>query len=189
MSSKTGDFVIPGEILGVSEQFLPDEGTYDDEGQIKSSIFGNVSINKSNRKVSIVPKSNTPMLLEVGDIIYGQINDVRGQRAKVEIQKLKGSNRQLALPYMGAIHISQVKKGYLEKLIDAFRIGDIIEAKITKIVGDNVDLSTASKDLGVLKAMCTKCRVYMIQTKRKGELYCEVCDRKEKRLISSNYLL
>ena len=188
MSVESGDFVIPGDVLGVSEQFLPDEGTHDDNGQIKATIFGNVQINDFNKKVSIIPKSNTPMMIKIGDIIYGQITDVRGQRAKVEIQGLKDSKRQLALPYIGAIHISQAKKGYLDKLTDGFRIGDIIEGKVIKIIGDNIDLSTASKNLGVLKGMCTRCRAFMKPTKRYGELYCEVCDRKEKRLVSTNYV-
>lgn len=187
MKIKSGDFVMPGDVLGVSEQFLPDEWTYDDGGCIKAAVLGNVSIDNKGKMISIIPKSGKPALLKVGDIIYGQVSDIRGQRAVIDVQGMKNCDRQLALSYMGAIHISQVKNGYLEKLHDAFRIGDIIEAKVTKIMGDNLDLNTIDKERGVIKAMCTKCRAFMKNTSKKYELYCEVCDRKERRKISLNY--
>ena len=187
MKAKSGDFVMPGEVLGVSEQFLPDKWTYDDEGYIKASVLGTVDISSSNKRISIIPSSGTPAILNVGDSVYGEITDVRGQRATINIQKMKGTSRKLALPYMAAIHISQVKRGYLEKLNDAYRIGDVIEAKVSKIIGDNLDLNTEDKENGVVKAICTRCRAYMIPTGRRDELYCEVCDRKERRKISINY--
>jgi exosome complex component CSL4 len=187
MKINSRDFVMPGEVLGVSEQFLPDEWTYDDGNCIKAAVFGNVSIDSKSKMISIIPKSGTPALLKVGDTIYGQVSDVRGQRAVIDVQGMKNCDRQLALSYMGAIHISQVKNGYLEKLYDAFRIGDIIEARVTKIIGDNLDLNTVDKEGGIIKAMCTKCRAFMKLTNKKDELYCEVCNRKEKRKISSNY--
>ena len=104
------------------------------------------------------------------------------------IFKLKrGCSREFALPYKAAIHISQVTKGYLDRLNEAFRIGDIIEAEIIKVMGDNVDLTTIEDNCGVIKAMCTRCRNYMKPSKR-NELYCERCNHKEKRKISSNYV-
>ena len=187
MKVKSGDFVMPGDVLGVSEQFLPDKWTYDDGGYIKASVLGTVDIGSSNKKISIIPSSGTPAILNVGDSVYGEITDVRGQRATINVQKMKGTNRRLALPYMAAIHISQVKRGYLEKLIDAYRIGDVIEAKVSKIMGDNLDLNTEDKENGVVKAICTRCRAYMIPTGRRDEVYCEVCDRRERRKISINY--
>ena len=87
---------------------------------------------------------------------------------------------------MAAIHISQVTLGYIDKLTDAFRIGDLIEAKVTKIMGDNLDLNTEDANCGVVKAMCTRCRAFM-EVANEEELVCPVCNRKEKRKISENY--
>jgi exosome complex component CSL4 len=185
MNIEQGDFVMPGDVLGVSEQYLPGDWTYEDGGYIKSAVIGNISINK--REIVIIPKTTTPLLLKVGDTIVGQITDIKGQRAMVDIQASIDSTRELALPYSGAIHISQVKNGYLEKLTDAFRIGDIIEGKIIKIIGDNVDINTEDPENGVLKAMCSRCRKFMVPTENSNVLYCEPCNRKEKRKVSSNY--
>ena len=131
-------------------------------------------------------ESGGPNLLKVGDIVYGEVKDVRGQRALISIYAKKGTKRELALPYMAAIHISQVTPGYIDKLTDAFRIGDLIEAKVVKIMGDNLDLNTEDITSGVVKAMCTRCRAFMDPC-NESEVYCPVCDRKEKRKVSKNY--
>ena len=180
--------VMPGDKIGIIEQYIPGEGTYDDDGDIKSSVLGNININQKKRIISVDSKLGKPAVLKKGDIIYGQITDIKPQRANVNIECIKDNPRPLALPYMGAIHVSQAKKNYLEKLNDAFRIGDIIQAKVIKITGDNVDLSTTDKECGVLKAMCTRCRDYMHTTNKKEEVRCKSCNRKEKRKISNEYI-
>ena len=187
MNVEEEKIVMPGDKLGIIEQYLPGSGTYDDNGIIKSSVLGNVKIDQK-RKVISVESDAKPAVLEVGDIVYGQITDIKPQRANLNIECIKDNARPLALPYMGAIHISQAKKDYLEKLSDAFRIGDIVQAKVTKISGDNVDLSTIDADCGVLKAMCTRCRDFMNTTSRKNEVKCNTCNKKEKRKVSVNYI-
>lgn len=187
MSMKDKQVVLPGDKLGIIEQYLPGDGTYDDNGDIKSSVIGNVKINQKMKVIS-VEGATKPALLKVGDMVYGQITDIKPQRANVKIDCIKDNPRPLALPYMGAIHISQAKKDYLEKLGDAFRIGDIIQAKVVKITGDNVDLGTVDDDCGVLKAMCTRCRDYMHTTSKRNELQCNTCNKKERRKVSKNYV-
>lgn len=179
---------MPGENLGIVEQFLPGKGTYSEDGHIKSSILGTVDINPKMKLISIKPKSGEPALLEIGDRIYGQITDVKSQRVNVDIDQKINTSRQLALPYMGSIHISKSREGYLDKLTDAFRIGDIVKAEIIKITGDNVDLSTVPDDCGVVKAMCTRCRGYMKTTGKENELQCKSCNKKESREVSKEYV-
>ncbi|WP_461462116.1 exosome complex RNA-binding protein Csl4 [Methanobrevibacter sp.] len=188
MKLESGDLVMPGDFLGIIEQYEPGEGTFDDNGDIKSSILGNVTLDSKTRKVSVAPLTGKPVLLERGDMVYGQITDVRSQRALIDVQIKKDEDRQLALPYLGAIHVSQVKNDYLDRLTDAFRIGDIVGGKVSRIAGENIDLNTEDDDCGVVKAMCTRCRDYLEPTGRKDELICPTCGKKEKRKISANYL-
>ncbi|GAB4308182.1 MAG: exosome complex RNA-binding protein Csl4 [Methanobacteriaceae archaeon] len=187
MKTKSGDFVLPGDLLGVSEEFVPSEWTYEEEGKIKALVTGIVSVDDKNKKISVVPKTDTPSTLAPGMNVLGEIAEVRGQRALVRIQKLKDKDRDLQIKFTGGIHISQAQKGYVAKLKDVFRIGDIVEAQVTKVMGlDNIDLKTSQKDLGVLKAMCTKCRNFMEKT-GKNEVYCPRCENKETRKLSVNY--
>ncbi len=186
MKINSGDFVMPGDFLSVSEQFLPGKGAYEDEGSVKSATAGNVSIDRKAKEISVLSKSNGPNLLEIGDIVYGEIKDLRGQRVLVTVHSKKGETRQLALPYMAAIHISQITPAYIDKVSDAFRVGDLIEAKVVKIMKDNLDLNTEDRDCGVVKSLCAKCRKEMDPISQ-NEVYCPACDRKEKRKVSSNY--
>lgn len=187
MKTKSGDFVLPGDALGVTEEFVPADWTYEDEGKIRSLISGTVSVDNKNKRISIIPKTNAPSILKNGMIVLGQISEVRGQRALLKIQGAKGTSRSLTTSYSGGIHISQADKGYVAKLTDEFRIGDLVEARVTKIIGlDNVDLTTAENELGVIKAMCTNCRHFMKQLS-KNEALCPNCGRKERRKISANY--
>ena len=188
MNIKDGTLVMPGDTIGIIEQYLLGKGTYEDNGSIKSSVLGNVQINSKKRTIAVKAKSQEPALLKIGDEVYGQISDLKAQRANVTIDSLTNTSRPLALPYVGAIHISQAKNGYLDKLTDAFRIGDIIKAKVVKITGDNVDLATVDENCGVLKAMCTRCRDYMNTTQKANEVQCRNCNKKEKREVSIDYV-
>lgn len=187
MKTKSGDFVLPGDSLGVTEEYVPAEWTYEDEGKIRSLVAGIVSVDNRNKRISIVPKTSSPSVLKNGIVVFGQISEVRGQRALLKIERTKDTARGLVTSFSGGIHISQADKGYVAKLTDEFRIGDLVEARVTKVIGlDNVDLTTAENELGVIKAMCTNCRHYMKQT-GKSEVTCPNCGRKERRKISSSY--
>lgn len=186
MKVNEGEVAMPGDVLGVSEQFMTDQWTYEENGYIKAAVMGEVAIDNKNKKIDIIPKSSVPTVLKRGDLVFGQITDVRGQRALVNVEALKDSKRSLAFSYMGAIHISQAQKGYLDRLTEAFRIGDIIQASVAKVTGDSLDLGTSNNEEGVLKAMCTRCRTFMIPYER-NILICPNCENKEKRKISSNY--
>lgn len=187
MKTKSGDFVLPGDALGVTEEFVPAEWTFDDEGKIRSLVAGTVSLDQKSKRISIIPKTNSPIVLKNGLVVFGQIAEVRGQRALMRIEGAKDVKRSLVTNFSGGIHISQADKGYVAKLTDEFHIGDLVEAKVTKVIGlDNVDLTTAENELGVIKAMCTNCRSYMKQTS-KNEVSCPNCGRKERRKISLKY--
>ena len=95
MSIEDEKIVMPGDKLGIVEQYLPGEGTYDDGGDIKSAVLGNVKINQKMKVISVVSDAK-PALLKVGDIVYGQITDLKPQRANVKIECMKDNGRPLA---------------------------------------------------------------------------------------------
>ena len=53
MSLEEKNIVMPGEKLGIIEQYLPGEGTFDDNGDIKASVLGNVKINQKMKVISV----------------------------------------------------------------------------------------------------------------------------------------
>ena len=47
--------MLPGERLGVIEEFIPDSGTYVKDGVIYAKIVGRALMDMMNRKVSVYP--------------------------------------------------------------------------------------------------------------------------------------
>jgi len=178
------DIVVPGDLIGQSEEYLSGEGTYEERGKIFAAITGRVERDKKDRTVRIVPVIKTPPVLKAGDIVVGRVIDLKNAVVLVDIARIKGQeNREIANADQGAIHISNVKNSYVSKLETEFDQQDIIKAKV--IDEKSLRLSTVEKNLGVIKALCSRCRTPLIRKKHKLE--CPRCERIETRKISEDY--
>jgi len=179
-----GDFVIPGDTIGTSEEFLPGKGTYEDKGNIFAITTGRIAYNKKDRSVSVTPVTNTPPTPKEGDIVIGRVTDIKGSVALVELSRIKGHlDREIAGNTQAAIHISNVKDSYVQDLAREFGFQDIVKAKV--IDTKNMRLSTVDKNLGVLTSQCPRCRVNLVFDN--GKLKCPKCEKKETRKLSSDY--
>ncbi|MGC9444853.1 MAG: exosome complex RNA-binding protein Csl4 [Candidatus Methanospirareceae archaeon] len=182
MTNEEG-LVVPGDFLGTSEEFTPGTGVYDEKGNIYASLIGGVRIS-DKRVINVEPKVSTPPMLQEGDIVICRIEDLRESIAVVSIACLQGQeDREVASSTQGVIHISNVKRGYVNELQRELGFLDLVKAKV--IDARALRLSTEDKDLGVVKAICSKCKGDL---KRKGNvLACERCKRVESRKISEEY--
>lgn len=177
------EIVVPGDFLGTSEEFTPGKGVYDEKGNIYATVTGGVIIT-DKRVIEVQPKVKTPPTLKEGDVVFGRIEDIRDTIAMVSIACLKGQEgREIAASTQGAIHISNVKSGYVNELQHEFGYLDLVKAKV--IDAKSLRLTTEGKDLGVIKAICSKCKGTL---RRKGNsLACERCKRVEVRKLSEDY--
>jgi len=179
-----GNIVFPGDLIGTSEEYTPKIGTYVDKGNIYASNSGIVSINTKERSISVTPVTNTPPYLHVGDIVIGQVTDVKDSVALVEIAGIKGrGEREIVNADQAAIHVSNVKDAYVKELYYEFAPFDIVKARVLDL--RNMRLTTINKELGVMKAYCSNCRTVL--KKDNGKLKCPRCERTETRKISSDY--
>ncbi len=179
-----GKAVLPGNLIGTCEEFTPKSGTYVDKGNIYSSASGIVKINAKERSISVIPVTNTPPHLQVGDIVIGQVTDVKDSVALVEIAGIKGrGEREIVNAEQAAIHVSNVKDAYVKELYYEFAPFDIVKAKVIDM--RNMRLTTVDKELGVMKAYCGNCRAVL--KKDNGKLKCPKCERTETRKLSSDY--
>jgi len=182
---KEKKIVVPGDFLGTSEEFTQGTGVYDEEGNLYALQIGEIGIN-NKRGMDVLPLVETPPILKEGDVVIGRIEDIRDTVAVVSIACMKGKEkREIAASNQGqgVIHISNVKKGYVSELQQEFGYLDVVKAKV--IDAKALRLSTEENSLGVIKAMCMKCKGDL---KRKGNvLSCERCKRVEARKISEDY--
>lgn len=179
-----GKTVLPGDLIGTCEEFTPKSGTYVDKGNIYASASGIVKINAKERSISVTPVTNTPPHLQVGDIVIGQVTDVKDSVALVEIAGIKGrGEREIVNAEQAAIHVSNVKDAYVKELYYEFAPFDIVKARVIDL--RNMRLTTVNKELGIMKAYCGNCRAVL--KRDNGKLKCPRCERTETRKLSSDY--
>ena len=180
---KGGGVVVPGDFLGTSEEFTLGKGVYGEEGNLYASQIGTINIT-DKRAIEVLPAVETPPVLKEGDVVIGRIEDLRDNVALVSIACVEGKEkREIAASTQAVIRISNVRKGFVNDLQQEFGYLDVVKAKV--LDAKALRLSTEDRDLGVLKAMCTKCKGRL---KRKGDvLTCEKCKRVEPRKISEDY--
>src|SRR3972149_11318894 len=82
---RNGNLVIPGERLGVIEEFIPDSGTYVKDGVIYSKIVGRALMDMLNKRVSVYPLINGAVVPKVGTIVVGQVGNAQSDNALVSI--------------------------------------------------------------------------------------------------------
>ncbi|MGE5637500.1 MAG: RNA-binding protein, partial [Chloroflexota bacterium] len=72
---RSGHLVLPGERLGVIEEFVPDAGTYSKDGVIYSKVVGCALLDMLNRKVSVYPLVAEASIPKVGAKVVGQVGN------------------------------------------------------------------------------------------------------------------
>ena len=125
---KSSQFVLPGERLGVIEEFIPDTGTYVKEGVIYSKVIGRALIDLLNKRVSVYPLIRGVKVPKVGSTVLGQVSNVQTENASVRIFKI--DDESLSGLFTGVLHISDVQLRYVESMFNVCKPGDIIRTNI-----------------------------------------------------------
>lgn len=180
-----GDLVVPGTELGYTEEFIPGEGAFEENGVIYAALTGLLKKDMKERKISVAPKVEVPPTPKNDDLVVGSVADVKAQVAIVNVIKLVGKERAPAGEVVGTIHISQTKDSYVQYLDRELRPGDIVFAKITNASRTPIQLSTVDRNLGVVKAFCSNCNTPLAHSANR--LRCPSCGRIESRKLSTEY--
>jgi exosome complex component CSL4 len=180
---RNGQFVLPGQKLGVIEEFIPDLGTFVDDGIIYASNTGLVLMDLSNKTVSVYSKVLNFNFPEVGNVVIGIVKAVQSSQAIIRINML--GKKALSGFFTGAIHVSDVSFKYTDNMSNIFKVGDIVRAKVISRTNKTFHLSTKGNNLGVISSYCSLCgEILSIDRKR---LLCKKCGSIENRKISVDY--
>ena len=180
---RSGQFVIPGDRLGVIEEFISGSGTYVRDGFIFSRVTGRVLMDLINKRVSVYPLARGACVPRVGSIVSGSVISVQDSAANLRIFKI--GTRNLSGFFTGLIHISDSSFRYVDTMFDVCRVGDIVRAKVISNKNGVYHLTLKGENLGVVYAFCSSCgRVLM---KRRAKMVCENCGNIEKRKTSIDY--
>jgi len=180
---KTGQFLVPGDRLGVIEEFVPGSGTYVENGIVYSKIIGRLLLDFLNKQVSVYPLGNSIHIPKIKSVVSGAVSTVQSKRATMNISRI--GERPLNSRFIGVLHISDVTPNYVEVMSDACKPGDILRAEVISDKNQTYHLSTIDRDLGVIFAFCSSCGEVLMQRDRR--IQCKGCGRTERRKIASDY--
>jgi exosome complex component CSL4 len=182
-SRKSGQIVVPGDKLGVIEEFEPGLGTYVEESTIYSLATGRALMDLLNKKVSVYPATQISGFPKVGSIVVGQVSEVQNKQAIVRIFQV--GNRMVSGFFSGLLHISDVSPRYVESMYDVCKAGDVIRAKVISDKNRVFHLSTNDKDLGAVYAFCSRCG--HVLSSGRMRMRCTECGNTENRKTAQHY--
>lgn len=180
---RSGQFVVPGERLGVIEEFMAGSGTYVEESVVYSKIVGRVLLDVLNKEALVHPLAHRVSVPQTGSTVTGQVSSVQSKRAMLRIMKI--GKRVLTGFFTGLLHISAVSPSYVETMFEACKAGDIMRAEVISDKNRTYQLSTADKNLGVIYAFCSRCG-YLLALKGQ-KMWCPECGKIEERKVALDY--
>ena len=169
-------FVLPGDKIGLAEEYAKGDGVYEENGELFAAVAGHLII--ENRVASVKSLKEIPEVRQ-GDVVLGRVIDVRNNIALVEVVRKKGEARALTRKSVGLLHVSNVG---VESISRAVSYLDIVKAKV---IDDSLRLSLKEEGMGVIKAICSLCRQEMFR--ESDTLKCPECGNVEKRKLSPDY--
>jgi exosome complex component CSL4 len=182
--AKTGKRVLPGDEVAQAEEYMAGEGTYEDkDGKICSSAVGELDVDEREKIVKIAP-DNPPIVLIEGDTVIANVTDVKPAMVICMIVSQEGRTRDVSSENLAAIHVSKISSSYVDDAADLMRPGDLMRAKVIQAL-PSVQLTTSGPHLGVIRALCSSCRMPL--EKKGDKLYCKRCERTETRKMSDDY--
>jgi exosome complex component CSL4 len=180
---KSGHLVMPGERLGVIEEFIPDSGTYVKDGVIYSKIIGHSLVDLQSRRVQVYPIAQGAIVPKVGTVVIGQVGNAQSDNVLVKIFKI--GKKELTGTFGGILHVSDVSDRYIDQMSDVIKPGDLLRAKVISEKNQIFHLSTNDKNLGIIHAFCSRDGTLLNQDRY--ELKCPKCGNVERRKIAPDY--
>jgi exosome complex component CSL4 len=180
---KIGQVVLPGERLGVIEEFIPDAGTYVKDGVVYSKVIGRVLIDLVHKRVTVHQLTQRARVPVAGSTVLGQVSNAQSETAGVRIFQV--GTEEVSSGFVGILHISDAHIRYVDSMFDICKPGDIVRAKVISEMNRTYHLSTKDRNLGTVYAFCSNCGALL--EPRRQDMHCPKCGRLERRKTAADY--
>jgi exosome complex component CSL4 len=176
--------VMPGDQLSTSEELLPGDGTFEENGIIRATRIGTYVIDEKYRTAEVKPATSIPVILKKGDIVIAKVIMAKPTMIITEVIHVAGKNRSISSDTDATIHVKEIAQGFIKDASTEYKAEDYIRAKVIQ-VKPSTQLETKERGFGAIKACCSKCRHPLV--KKIQGLECENCGNKEHRRIADDY--
>jgi exosome complex component CSL4 len=176
------EIVTPGELIGIEEEFLGNENTVADNGNLYSLVLGEKKL--INRQMQVYSPKLTRMLKQ-GDLVIGRVTDLYDSVSLIVIEWEKNPIERAAIGGTYAyMRITELVRGggYVKNFRQYIKIGDIVKARVIEVNPLGTYLTIAEDSLGVVKSYCSLCHEEL--SERGRLLICPECGNKENRKLA-----
>jgi len=179
-----GDLLFPGDYIATSEEYIPGEGTYEEDGNIFSAVMGDLKLNRDEMMAEVCPRGRSPVCLKDDDVVIGRVAKILKGYVFVDIYCTNLTEHEVTGKTSARLHVSRISGKYINDATHAFSENDIIRALVVS-TEPSLEISTARSDLGIIKSTCHGCgETFLAEA---GKLSCENCDIIIRRKIAGDY--
>ncbi|MCS7106819.1 MAG: exosome complex RNA-binding protein Csl4 [Acidilobaceae archaeon] len=185
----TGTPVLPGDPLGVEEEYVPGENVYTDSaGYLRASLTGR-PIYENKSKVVTVSTKKRIRFPPIGSNVVGIVSSVKSDFVTIELYGVLSLTHavkwlsEFPSVYTGLLPVREVAGEYVKDVFEYFRVGDVVLAK-TLSSFPPFHLTTKSPQHGVLYALCSRC-LSIMEPQSQRTMKCPACGNVENRKVSS----
>jgi len=181
----SGLFVVPGDALGVIEEYAPSLNTYERDGVVRAKVAGLAELDAVKHEARVIEGRRVP-LPRPGDVVHAVVTGLRDAVVYVDVFYNETAKAYYPIPFRGVVHVSEVSSERVGSLYEVFGYGDVVRARVLSR-GPPYMLTTKGPEFGLLLTRCPKCMVPL----RRGGLWlrCPACGKRYKRRKVSRYYL
>lgn len=142
-------FAFPGQRLTVEEEYAAGPHTFvDEQGNVVSSISGEVSFDDDSREVQVAPFVKNQGI-DVGSIVLGRVALVKDAVVIMNIGYAeKDGERRTIYDTSAVLGVARASRDFVRSLKEHYQIGDFVRAKVSGLTPYSIEVSTNEKGLG-----------------------------------------
>jgi len=178
---KKKTFYVPGDMVGVIEEYNPSSNVYQENYNIRSKILGKIKVDQGTRAVTIIPKAPLKGIPKVGDEIMGIVEQSQSGLVMIRIKEI--NEKSVQSEFMGLIILREQQFDRERRIV--IKRGDVVRAKVISLLNNVIHLSIDRERYGVLQTVCSFCGG---QVQRIGHrILCTQCKMVDERKLAEDF--
>ncbi|MGD0330820.1 MAG: exosome complex RNA-binding protein Csl4 [Nitrososphaeria archaeon] len=178
---KKKTYYIPGDLVGVIEEFTPSSNVYQENYNIRSKVLGEIKVDQKTRAVSIIPKAPLKGIPKVGDAVVGVVEQSQSGLVMIRIKEI--NEKPVQSDFMGLIILREQQSDRERRIV--IKSSDIVRAKVISLLNNVIHLSIDGEPYGVLRTVCSFCGGQVQQIGRR--ILCTQCKIVDERKLAVDF--
>lgn len=180
MEVNKGKKVVPGDKIGVIEEFEGKGDVTINHGVIRSTKVGELSYDMRKRIALVKGIEIKSPIPKEGDVVIGIVEATQSNFITIRINNI--NNKRVYSNFTSVIFLPSSPT----KMKLPCKIGDMVKAKVKSVRNGAIFLSLAEPDLGVIKTSCSLCGGEVVKVKT-NTVKCVSCGYEDYRKLSTSF--